>query len=154
MKKLISSTVAAIVLVALSFNSSAQTEQIDPKVVGSGAKIEFTQDVYDYGEVKYGGDGYCTFTFKNTGDAPLVLGNVKGSCSCTVPEWPKTPIAPGETGELKVKYNTQNPGAINKSVTINSNAVNTPVKIIRIKGNVLPKPVSGTPVNNSGAPVK
>ena len=154
MKKLISSTVAAFALVALSFNSSAQIELIDPSAVGSGAKIEFTQDTYDYDEVKYGGDGYCTFTFKNTGDTPLVLGNVKGSCSCTVPEWPKTPIAPGETGELRVKYNTQNPGAINKSVTINSNAVNTPVKIVRIKGNVLPKPESGAPVNNSGAPVK
>ena len=55
---------------------------------------------------------------------------------------------------LKVKYNTKKPGAINKSVTIKSNAVNTPVKVIRIKGNVLPQPTSGAPVERSGAPVK
>lgn len=149
MKNLISSTIAALVMVAVSFNSSAQTGAVQ-----SGAEITFLEETYDYGEVKYGGDGVCTFIFENTGNEPLVLGNVKGSCSCTVPEWPKTPIAPGEKGELKVKYNTQKAGAINKSVTINSNAVNTPVKVVRIKGNVLPKPVSGAPVTNSGAPVK
>ena len=149
MKKLISSTIAALALLVISFNSSAQTE-----AVKSGPQIEFMQETYDYGEVKYDSDGFCTFTFKNTGNEPLVLGDVKGSCSCTVPSWPKEPIAPGETGELKVKYNTKKAGAINKSVTINSNAVNTPVKVVRIKGNVLPKPVSGAPVNTSGAPVK
>ncbi|PHR36715.1 MAG: hypothetical protein COA38_01450 [Fluviicola sp.] len=149
MKKLISSTIAALVMVAMSFNSFAQNEPIQ-----SGAKITFLEDTYDYGEVKYGGDGYCTFIFENTGNEPLVLGAVKGSCSCTVPEWPKAPIAPGETGVLKVKYNTQKAGAINKSVTVNSNAINTPVKVVRIMGNVLPKPVSGAPVSTSGAPVK
>lgn len=149
MKKLISLAVASLAMVAITFNASAQTS-----AVKKGAKIEFTEEVYDYGEVAYGGDGHHTFTFKNTGNEPLVLGEVKGSCSCTVPEWPKTPIAPGETGELRVKYNTNKPGAINKSVTINSNAVNTPVKIIRIKGNVLPKPVSGAPISSAGAPVK
>ena len=149
MKKLISSTIAAIAFLAISINSSAQSE-----VAQSGAQIEFTQETFDYGEVKYGGDGHSTFTFKNIGDQPLVLGKVKGSCSCTVPEWPKTPIAPGESGVIKVKYNTQKAGAINKSVTINSNAVNTPVKVVRIKGNVLPKPTSGAPISTSGAPVK
>ena len=148
MKKLISTTVAMLAMLAISFSSSAQDVAVQ-----SGAKITFTKEVHDYGEVKYGSNGYCTFTFKNTGNEPLILGKVKGSCSCTVPEWPKDPIAPGETGELKVKYNTNKPGAINKSVTINSNAVNTPVKVIRIKGNVLPKPTSGAPVSTSGAPV-
>ena len=140
-------------MIAISFNSSAQTSAQDV-AVESGAKISFTKEVFDYGEVKYGGNGYCTFIFKNTGNEPLILGDVKGSCSCTVPEWPKDPIAPGETGELKVKYNTNKPGAINKSVTIKSNAINTPVKVVRIKGNVLTKPVSGAPVSTAGAPVK
>jgi hypothetical protein len=149
MKKIISSTVAMLALLAISFNSNAQDVAVE-----SGAKITFNKEVHDYGEVKFGGDEYCTFTFTNTGNEPLILGDVKGSCSCTVPEWPKDPIAPGETGELRVKYNTKKPGAINKSVTIKSNAVNTPVKVIRIKGNVLPKPTSGTPITNSGAPVK
>lgn len=148
MKKFISSIVATVAMIALTLNVSAQNE-----VAQKGAKIEFSKEVHDYGEVAYGGDGFCTFEFKNTGNVPLVLSSVKGSCSCTVPEWPKAPIAPGETGVLKVRYDTRRAGAINKSVTINSNAINTPVKVVRIKGNVLPQPTSGTPVNTTGAPV-
>lgn len=118
----------------------------------TGAKIEFDKETHDYGEVKNGGNGQCTFTFKNTGNEPLIIQNAKGSCGCTVPSWPKEPIAPGASAEITVKYDTKRPGAINKSVTITSNAVNTPTKVIRIKGNVLPAPTSGAPVDNSGAP--
>ena len=118
----------------------------------TGAKIEFTKDTHDYGTVKYGADGTCTFEFKNTGNEPLIISTAKGSCGCTVPEWPKEPIAPGAKGTITVKYDTKRPGAINKSVTITSNAVNEPTKVIRIKGNVLPAPESGAPVNSSGAP--
>ncbi len=120
--------------------------------VTQGAKIEFAKETHDYGEVKYGGDGKCTFEFTNTGTENLIISNAKGSCGCTVPSWPKEPLAPGKTASITVKYDTNRPGAINKSVTITSNAVNTPTKVIRIKGNVLPKPTSGAPINNSGAP--
>jgi hypothetical protein len=84
----------------------------------------------------------------------LVISNAKGSCGCTVPEWPKEPIAPGASASIKVKYDTKRPGAINKSVTITSNAVNVEggIVTVRIKGEVLPAPDSGAPVNNSGAP--
>jgi hypothetical protein len=82
----------------------------------------------------------------------LIISNAKGSCGCTVPEWPKEPIAPGAKATIKVKYDTKRPGAINKSVTITSNAVNEPTKVIRIKGNVLPAPEGTAPVNNSGVP--
>lgn len=119
--------------------------------VGSGAMIEFEKETHDYGNVEYDGNGQCTFVFKNTGNAPLIISNAKGSCGCTVPSWPKEPIAPGKTGTITVKYDTKRPGAINKSVTITSNATNAPTKVIRIKGNVEPKPESGTPVN-TGAP--
>lgn len=115
-----------------------------------GAKIEFAKETHDYGEVKHGGNGQCTFDFTNTGSEPLIIQNAKGSCGCTVPSWPKEPLAPGETASITVKYDTKRPGAINKSVTITSNAVNTPVKVIRIKGNVLPKPTSGAPVQTGG----
>ena len=120
--------------------------------IETGAKIEFSKDTHDYGTVKYGADGTCTFEFKNTGNEPLIISTAKGSCGCTVPEWPKEPIAPGAKGTITVKYDTKRPGAINKSVTITSNAVNEPTKVIRIKGNVLPAPESGAPVNSSGAP--
>ncbi|MCT4560035.1 MAG: DUF1573 domain-containing protein [Crocinitomicaceae bacterium] len=143
MKKFILSLfVAAAAMV--TGNAVAQVE--------NGAKIEFKKETHDYGNVKYGGDGTCTFEFTNTGNAPLIISNAKGSCGCTVPSWPKEPIAPGAKGTITVKYDTKRPGSINKSVTITSNAVNEPSKVIRIKGNVLPAPENGTPVNNSGAP--
>ena len=120
----------------------------------SGAKIDFTKETHDYGTIKNGADGTCTFEFKNTGNAPLIISNAKGSCGCTVPEWPKEPIAPGAKASIKVKYDTNRPGVINKNVTITSNAVNSPEKVIYIKGTVSPAPENGTPTNTSGAPTK
>lgn len=108
------------------------------------------KETHDYGTIKHGADGTCTFEFKNTGNAPLIISNAKGSCGCTVPEWPKEPIAPGAKGVIKVKYDTTRAGAINKSVTITSNAVNEPTKVIRIKGNVLSAPTGSAPVNSGG----
>lgn len=149
MNNVISYAIASILIGASAFNSFAQAQPIE-----KGPKITFEKETHDYGEVKYDGDGYYTFVFENTGNEPIVLGDVKGSCSCTVPEWPKVPIAPGEKGEIRVKYDTKKPGAINKSVTVMSNAINSPTLILRIKGNVLPKPESGAPVDNSGAPAQ
>ncbi len=116
-----------------------------------GASIEFNKEVHDYGTIKNGADGSCTFEFKNTGDSPLIISNAKGSCGCTVPDWPKEPIAPGASGVIKVNYDTMRTGEINKSVTITSNAVNAPDKIVFIKGNVL-APETTQPVNDAGAP--
>lgn len=123
------------------------------EVTQDGAQIKFEKEVHDYGTIKNGADGTCTFDFTNTGNQPLIISNAKGSCGCTVPSWPKEPINPGQTATITVKYDTKRTGAINKSVTITSNAVNEPTKVIRIKGNVLPKPTGEAPVNNSGAPV-
>jgi len=116
----------------------------------SGAKIDFTKETHDYGTIKNGADGTCTFEFKNTGNAPLIISNAKGSCGCTVPEWPKEPIAPGAKATIKVKYDTSRAGVINKNVTITSNAVNTPEKMIYIKGTVQPAPEGAAPINNAG----
>lgn len=143
MKKLLFSLVALFAFMASVNKTIAQ--QVD-----SGAKITFAKEVHDYGTIKYGADGTCTFEFKNTGNEPLIISNAKGSCGCTVPVWPKEPIAPGAKGTITVKYDTKRSGDINKSVTITSNAVNEPSKVIRIKGNVLPAPEDGTPVNNAG----
>jgi hypothetical protein len=131
------------------FVATAGTTAIAQEVK-NGAKLDFEKDVHDYGTVENGGDGSCTFEFTNTGNAPLIISNAKGSCGCTVPSWPKEPIAPGATSKITVKYDTKRPGAINKSVTITSNAVNEPTKVIRIKGNVKAKPVSGAPTNPAG----
>ncbi len=117
-----------------------------------GAKITFEKEVHDYGTLEYGADASCTFVFKNTGNAPLIISDAKKSCGCTIPSWPKEPIAPGASAEITVKYDSKRPGAINKSVTITSNAVNEPTKVIRIKGNVLPQQESGAPLEKSMVP--
>ena len=93
------------------------------------------------------------FCFHYTGTEDLVISNAKGSCGCTVPSWPREPIAPGKSGELKVKYDTKRIGLINKSVTIQSNATNHPVKIIRIKGEIKAPDNSASPIKPSEGPV-
>jgi hypothetical protein len=109
----------------------------------TGAKIEFSEkdNTIDYGTVSKDSDsGVRSFQFKNTGDAPLVITNVQSTCGCTVPSYPKEPILPGKSGKIDVKYN-MNPGAIRKTITVESNAVNyedgkVPLKI---KGEVVAK---------------
>lgn len=104
--------------------------------VQAQAKIEFKEETVDYGEVEYGGDGMRTFEFTNTGNEPLVIEKATATCGCTVPEKPEEPIAPGETGELKVKYNTRKVGYIRKTITVYSNAEGSP-HAVKIKGKVL-----------------
>lgn len=100
--------------------------------------IIFENTTHDYGTVVQASDGTCQFVFKNKGKAPIILNDVKASCGCTVPEWTRTPVAPGEKGTIKVTYNTNNVGAFTKTITVNSNAVNNPL-ILVIKGVVTAK---------------
>lgn len=97
--------------------------------------IVFNQTIYDYGTITQGSDGLCEFTFINKGSKPLTLTNVRASCGCTSPEWPREPILPGKKGTIKVKYNTNLVGSFSKSITVSSNAVNSSV-VLQIKGNV------------------
>ena len=98
--------------------------------------IVFDKLEHDYGTIEKGGDGNSVFTFTNQGQKPLVLSNVRASCGCTVPQWPREPIAPGTKGEIKVKYNTNIAGNFNKTITVNSNAANSMVRL-RVKGQVV-----------------
>lgn len=121
--------------------------------------LEFEKETHDYGTIKNGSDGTCEFRFKNTGKEPILITNAKGSCGCTVPEYPKEPIAPGKTGVIKVTYDTKRTGAINKNVTLTVSNVSkdkTGSKTLYIKGNVEPPPAdAGTPVKSSvGAPIE
>ncbi len=100
------------------------------------AKIEFKDTTIDYGTIEKGADGVRVFEFTNTGNAPLVISNVKSSCGCTVPKKPDGPIAPGETGEIQVKYDTNRVMPIRKTITVTSNA-DTPTVALKIKGEVI-----------------
>lgn len=104
--------------------------------IKDGAKIEFKTDTIDYGTIENNADGNREFIFTNTGNTPLVISNATGSCGCTVPTWPKEAIAPGKSASIKVHYDTKRTGAFSKSVTLVSNAVNEPTKILHIKGTV------------------
>lgn len=102
----------------------------------AGAKIEFDKLEHDYGTIDQGANGTTEFRFTNTGTEPLIISNAKGSCGCTVPEWPKEPIAPGASAAIKVKYDTKRVGPISKTVTITSNAVENATALLKIKGTV------------------
>lgn len=104
----------------------------------TAAKIEFKDDTVDYGKIENGSNGVRTFTFTNTGNAPLVITNVKSSCGCTVPKKPTAPIAPGKKGEIEVKYDTKRTGFIRKTITVTSNATNVKngVSYLKIKGEI------------------
>lgn len=107
----------------------------------NGPKIEFKEETINYGTVTKGEDsGKRVFEFTNTGNEPLLISDAKSSCGCTVPSYPKEPIAPGATSTIEVQYN-MNPGPISKTITITTNAINKEngMVALRIKGNVIVK---------------
>ncbi len=120
----------------------------DAKAVTGGPQLTVDKEVHDYGTIKQGGNGTCEFKMTNTGTEPLIISRAKGSCGCTVPEWPKEPIMPGASAVMTVRYDTKRVGPINKSVTISSNATNAESKVVRIKGTVIASENAGD------APVK
>ncbi len=101
-------------------------------------KINFVEKEYDFGTVKSGDEAIHYFVFSNRGTVPLVISNVRTSCGCAVPEWPKTPIGGGEKDSLKVEYNTRIRGAFDKTISVYSNASGGMTEL-RIKGNVVKK---------------
>ena len=85
-------------------SSSSQKETSSSSIEIADATIDFVSKVVDYGLIESKSDGTRKFVFTNNGTEPLVIKNAKGSCGCTVPTWPKDPIAPGATSEIGVKY--------------------------------------------------
>lgn len=102
-----------------------------------GPKLSYTTDVVDYGEVEYAGNSERTWKFKNEGSQPLTITHAKGSCGCTIPEYPKEPIMPGKEGVIKIKYDTKRSGPIARTVTITTNEPEgSNSHTIQVKGNV------------------
>ena len=105
-------------------NAAASTEPAVP--AGPLTTLEFTESTFDFGEVMEGDKVNHKYTFTNTGSEPLIISNAKGSCGCTVPNWPRNPIAPGETGEIDVTFDSKGKGKVggnlqSKRVTITAN---------------------------------
>ncbi len=144
MKKIIRNT-KALLLVAvtgatlMSFNAISNNETTPTAVAQAvdGPKMVFEETEHQFGKIKQGEKVTHTFIFKNTGSAPLVINSASGSCGCTVPQWPKEPILPGDKGEVHVIFNsTGKRGVQSKSVTLNTNQGETPIRIY-IKGEVI-----------------
>jgi hypothetical protein len=123
----------------MGHNLVALSQTTDNKPV-----IKFTKNTHDFGDIYQGDVSTHTFTFTNTGNAPLILANVQTTCGCTAPEWTKDPILPGAEGSIKVVYNSSGKmGKQNKIITVYSNASNSEERLSIIV-NVLP-PVSDKP---------
>jgi len=134
MKKL--SILLIAMLLALTVNAQDSTKNTETKATQeSGAKIEFKTETIDYGTIEKGADGIRKFEFTNTGTEPLIISRVYSTCGCTIPKKPKDPIAPGESGEIEVKYDTKRVGPIRKTITVYSNAGSIPLPL-KIKGTI------------------
>jgi len=135
--------------VAISCNSSSDDKAITTDLVASpltanqSAKtvavpvVEMKETSFDFGEMQQGESVSHDFVLKNTGEADLIISAAKGSCGCTVPQWPKAPISQGEEATIKVTFNSAGKsGKQNKTVTLVTNAIpNT--KVLTINGNVI-----------------
>lgn len=117
-------------LIFVDFTAQGQT-------TSNAAEISFEEKVFDYGTITKGADGNHTFTFTNTGNSPLIIESVKSSCGCTVPKKPEAPIAPGASGSIQVRYDTQRLGVFRKTITVTTNAGTNSVVALKIKGTVV-----------------
>ncbi|MBM3919308.1 MAG: DUF1573 domain-containing protein [Sphingomonadales bacterium] len=86
--------------------------------------ISFERSVHDFGTIREGDVVATTFRFKNTGKKDLIIQTASGSCGCTVPVFPKTPVAPGKEEEIRVEYNSEGKSGLQeKSVTVVTNCI-------------------------------
>lgn len=119
--------------------------------------VKFDKYTFDFDTLEYAAEGICQFNLKNTGTAPLLISNAKGSCGCTVPTYPKGElIFPGQSSKIIVTYDTKRIGPFSKTVTVYSNA-KSGTQTLKIKGFVKnkPKPIEfnvGQPMSNGMIP--
>lgn len=127
----------------------AATENVAP--AENAPVMEFKETEYDFGTIKQGKVVEHTFTFTNTGKSPLIIENASASCGCTVPEWTKTPVAPGEQGQVKVQFNST--GKVGQQAPMVTIRANTDPNIVRVslKGSV---EASNVPTAGAQGPVK
>jgi hypothetical protein len=104
-------------------------------VTHNDASISFSEEKHDFGLIPYKKEAIYSFEFSNPGKTMLIINDVKTSCGCTVPEWSKEPIRPGEKGIIKIKYDAAFPGVFHKTVEVFYNGSGSPDSL-EIKGEV------------------
>lgn len=138
----------AVGLVSVSCKDKASKKIVADNVESATSRDEaqkqlpvmtFEKAEHDFGSIAQGTPQETSFKFTNTGDAPLIITDAKSSCGCTVPQYPKnTPIAPGESGELLVKFNGSGQNQVTKTITVTANTEKG-TEMLRIKAFVNPK---------------
>ncbi|WP_425236268.1 DUF1573 domain-containing protein [Ulvibacterium sp.] len=146
MKRIVLS-LGLIALLSVSCKENASSKIDTDKVAQAAERDEaakklpvmaFEKSEHDFGTIEQGTPQETVFKFTNTGDAPLIITDAKSSCGCTVPNPPKDPIAPGETGELLVKFNGSGQNQVTKTITVTANTEKGS-ELLRIKAFVNPK---------------
>lgn len=135
--------ISVVALLAMSCDKkSSQNSEIKKDTVELGVgnqsygRFLFEESSFDFGKIKQGDIVKHSFKFKNDGENPLIITAAQASCGCTVPEYPKEPIAPGESGEILVQFNsTGKMGAQNKTVQITANTLPNTTTLV-LKGEV------------------
>jgi len=111
----------------------------DYKQNEGAAKLTFDRLEHDFGKITQGDIVETTFKFKNTGLNDLIITNAKSTCGCTIPEWPKQPIAPGAEESIKVKFNSSGKSnKVTKTITLTTNTANGKESVV-IKTEIMPK---------------
>ncbi len=147
MKKIFTVLVLSLLMFACNDNAANKikkenlelAKERDSKIRQGGAKIKFDKTEHDFGTINEGDIVETVFKFTNSGKSELIITSAKASCGCTIPEWPKEPIMPGKSGEIKVKFNSKRkPNLQNKQITLVTNTDNGK-EIVRIKAMVIPE---------------
>lgn len=125
----------------LAQNSTSTEEQ--------KTSLKFESTTVDYGDIQKGSDPYRSFVFENTSNEPVAIKSAKGSCGCTVPEYPKEPIMPGQKSEVKVRYDTQRVGPFGKTVTLMT--TKDEKIVLNIKGKVYKEEDKSVPAQDHAA---
>lgn len=130
--------VACSLMLTVAANAQTEKAATAPAAVENknAADMAFEELDYNFNTIKQGESVTREFVFTNNGKEDLIITNASGSCGCTVPVWPKEPIKKGGKGNIKVTFNSAGKmGAQDKTVTITSNAKNSPV-VLHLRGTV------------------
>jgi hypothetical protein len=123
-----------IVITALFFSfvsCSKDKQQVTASLIENSTLIKFEKDLIDFGKLSSGEVVTCSFKFKNTGKNDLIISSVTGNCGCTVADYPRTPIAPNQEGQITVRYDSEgtNQFRVVKEISVLANTTPATTKL-------------------------